>query len=55
MLGTSYEVSLPMTVIKVTDGHIVKNKATQVVNDTRKDTNEVANPSNPSTPPRTWS
>lgn len=50
MLGTSYEVSLPMTVIKVTDGHIVKNKATQVVNDTRKDTNEVANPLKPVNP-----
>ena len=43
LLGHTYTVTMPMTVIKVTDGYIVKNKATQVLNKVRKDTNEVTN------------
>ena len=41
---------MPMTVIKVTDGYTVKNKATQVLNKIRKDTNEVTNPLKPINP-----
>lgn len=44
LLGHTYTVTMPMTVIKVTDGYTVKNKATQVLNKIRKDTNEVTNP-----------
>ena len=44
LLGHTYTVTMPMTVIKVTDGVVVKNKATQVLNKIRKDTNEVSNP-----------
>lgn len=50
LLGTRYEVVLPMTVIKVTDGYVVQNKATQIINDVRKDTNEVVNPLKPINP-----
>ena len=32
LLGHTYTVTMPMTVIKVTDGYTVKNKATQVLN-----------------------
>ncbi len=38
LLGHTYTVTMPMTVIKVTDGYTVKNKATQVLNKIRKDT-----------------
>lgn len=50
LLGTSYEVTLPMTVIKVTDDYMVTNTATQLVNDVRKDTNQVSNPLKPINP-----
>ena len=50
LLGTSYEVTLPMTVIKVTDDYVVTNTATQLVNDVRKDTNQVSNPLQPINP-----
>ena len=50
LLGHTYTVTMPMTVIKVTDGYTVKNKATQVLNRIRKDTNEVTNPLKPINP-----
>ena len=50
LLGHTYTVTMPMTVIKVTDGHTVRNKATQVLNKVRKDTNEVTNPLKPINP-----
>lgn len=50
LLGHTYTVTMPMTVIKVTDGHVVKNKATQVFDRIRKDTNEVTNPLKPINP-----
>ena len=50
LLGHTYTVTMPMTVIKVTDGYTVKNKATQVLNKIRKDTNEVTNPLKPINP-----
>ena len=50
LLGHTYTVTMPMTVIKVTDGYVVKNKATQVLNKIRKDTNEVTNPLKPINP-----
>ena len=50
LLGHTYTVTMPMTVIKVTDGYVVKNKAMQVLNKIRKDTNEVTNPLKPINP-----
>ena len=50
LLGHTYTVSMPMTVIKATDGHVVRNKATQVFDRIRKDTNEVTNPLKPINP-----
>ncbi|WP_248110599.1 LPXTG cell wall anchor domain-containing protein [Bifidobacterium dentium] len=50
LLGHTYTVTMPMTVIKVTDGHVVRNKATQVFDRIRKDTNEVTNPLKPINP-----
>lgn len=50
LLGHTYTVTMPMTVTKVTDGYTVKNKATQVLNKIRKDTNEVTNPLKPINP-----
>ncbi|OZG62490.1 MULTISPECIES: LPXTG cell wall anchor domain-containing protein [Bifidobacterium] len=44
LLGHTYTVVLPMTVIKVTDGYVVSNTATQIANDTRVETNTVTNP-----------
>lgn len=44
LLGQKYQVVLPMTVTKVTDGYTVVNKATQVTNDRRDATNVVSNP-----------
>ena len=44
LLGQRYQVVLPMTVTKVTDGYTVVNKATQVTNDRRDETNVVSNP-----------
>lgn len=50
LLGHTYTVTMPMTVIKATDGHTVRNKATQVLDRVRKDTNEVTNPLKPINP-----
>ena len=50
LLGHTYTVTMPMTVIKATDGHVVRNKATQVFDRIRKDTNEVTNPLKPINP-----
>lgn len=50
LLGHTYTVTMPMTVIKATDGHVVRNKATQVLDRIRKDTNEVTNPLKPINP-----
>ena len=50
LLGHTYTVTMPMTVVKVTDGYIVTNAATQVLNKIRKDTNEVTNPLKPINP-----
>ena len=44
LLGHTYQVVMPMTVIKVKDGHTVENTATQVTNDKRDKTNTVTNP-----------
>ena len=50
LLGHDYTVVMPMTVIKVTDGYVVENTATQVTNDQRDMTNTVANPLEPINP-----
>lgn len=50
LLGRKYHVTLPYTVAKVTDGYVVRNKATQVQNTVRKGTNEVSNPLKPINP-----
>lgn len=50
LLGQEYTVVLPMTVTKVTDGYVVKNTATQIVNDVKKSTNTVTNPLKPINP-----
>ena len=50
LLGQEYRVVMPYTVIKVTDGYTVRNKATQVTNDRREVTNEVSNPLKPLNP-----
>jgi adhesin isopeptide-forming family sspB-C2 type protein len=44
VLGQNYQVVLPVKVIKVTDGKVVKNTATQITNDQSKITNTVTNP-----------
>ena len=44
LLGQHYAVTLPYTVVKVTDGYVVKNTATQIVNNVKKKTNTVSNP-----------
>lgn len=44
LLGQKYQVVLPMTVTKVTDGYVVKNQATQITNDRKDTTNVVSNP-----------
>ena len=44
LLGRHYHVTLPYTVVKVTDGYVVENTATQIVNNVRKKTNTVSNP-----------
>ena len=44
LLGQHYHVTLPYTVVKVTDGYVVENTATQIVNNVRKKTNTVSNP-----------
>ena len=50
LLGQEYTVVLPMTVTKVSDGYVVTNTATQIVNDVKKDTNTVTNPLKPINP-----
>ena len=50
LLGHSYQLVLPMSVIKVTDGYTVSNTATQVTNDQRDVTNTVTNPLKPVNP-----
>lgn len=50
VLKHAYQVVLPVTVIKVTDGHIVKNAATQITNDRKDVTNVVSNPLKPINP-----
>ena len=44
LLGQKYQVVLPMTVSKVTNGYVVKNQATQITNDRKDTTNVVSNP-----------
>ncbi len=44
LLGQQYKIVMPYTVVKVTDGYTVVNKATQITNDQTKETNEVSNP-----------
>lgn len=43
LLGQYYHITLPYIVQKVTDGYVVKNKATQIENNVRRETNEVFN------------
>jgi adhesin isopeptide-forming family sspB-C2 type protein len=50
LLGQGYEVILPYKVIKVDDGYTVRNKAVQVTNGVRVETNEVSNPLKPINP-----
>lgn len=50
LLGHTYTVVLPMTVIKVTDGYVVSNTATQITNGKRDVTNTVSNPVKPVNP-----
>ncbi|WEV64270.1 LPXTG cell wall anchor domain-containing protein [Bifidobacterium sp. ESL0732] len=50
LLGQRYHITLPYVVQKVTDGYVVKNKATQIENNVRKETNEVFNPLKPMNP-----
>ena len=44
LLGRTYDVVLPYTVIRAESGHVVRNQATQIVNDLHKATNVVTNP-----------
>ena len=50
LLGHTYKVVMPYEVIKVTDGYVVENTATQIVNDQSKKTNTVSNPLKPINP-----
>ena len=50
LLGRAYDLVLPYKVIKVKDGYTVRNKATQIVNDLRKQTDQVSNPLKPINP-----
>ena len=50
LLGRTYDLVLPYTVIRAEPGHVVRNQATQIVNDMRKATNVVANPVKPLNP-----
>ncbi len=50
LLGQEYQVVMPYKVVKVTDGYTVRNKAVQVTNDTKAETNEVSNPLKPVNP-----
>lgn len=44
LLGQTYQIVAPMTVVKVTDGHTVTNKATQITDSRHTVTNTVTNP-----------
>lgn len=44
LLGQAYTAIMPYKVTKVTDGYVVKNIATQITNDRKKQTNMVNNP-----------
>ncbi len=44
LLGHTYHVLLPYTVVRVDDGVVVENTATQITNDLSKQTNTVKNP-----------
>lgn len=50
LLGRTYDLVLPYRVVKVRDGHTVKNTATQITDDVRRDTNQVSNPLKPLNP-----
>lgn len=50
LLGQTYKVVMPYEVIKVDDGKVVENTATQIVNDISKKTNTVSNPLKPINP-----
>ena len=50
LLGRTYDLVLPYTVIRAEPGHVVRNQATQIVNDLHKATNVVANPIKPLNP-----
>ena len=50
LLGRTYDLILPYTVIRAEPGHVVRNQATQIVNDLHKATNLVANPIKPLNP-----
>ncbi|MDF7640280.1 LPXTG cell wall anchor domain-containing protein [Bifidobacterium sp. ESL0784] len=50
LLGQRYHIVMPYKVQKVSDGYVVKNKAVQVENTIRKETNEVGNPLKPINP-----
>ena len=50
LLGHTYKVVMPYEVIKVDDGKVVENTATQIVNDLSKQTNTVSNPLKPINP-----
>ncbi|BDR53697.1 hypothetical protein KIM372_16040 [Bombiscardovia nodaiensis] len=50
LLGKKYQLVLPVTVVKVTDGYTVKNTAKQITNSREDITNTVANPLKPINP-----
>ncbi|TPF92485.1 phage tail protein [Bifidobacterium sp. UTBIF-68] len=50
LLGRSYEIVMPYKVVKVTDGYVVKNTATQITNNVSRKTNTVSNPLKPINP-----
>ena len=50
LLGRTYDLVLPYTVIRAETGHVVRNQATQIVNNLHKTTNVVTNPVKPLNP-----
>lgn len=50
LLGRTYDLVLPYTVIRAGTGHVVRNQATQIVNNLHKATNVVTNPVKPLNP-----
>ena len=50
LLGRTYDLVLPYTVIRAETGHVVRNQATQIVNNLHKATNVVTNPVKPLNP-----